>query len=321
MIQTKDLDLINRELRSVNYIMETRTILDLIDSINAWIENGECGGIVYGKPRIGKTWAMHYIKNQIAIEYGSDMPVYIHAAIPHNIISEKTFLSEMLRAVGHAEVYKGTALQMKDRLISTIISKAKDTELRKAILFIDEAQYLSPKEFAWLMGIYNTLCIYDIQLITVLFGSLELKSLKNSLCLTNQHQIVGRFMVEEYNFHGIISARDVCACLNYVDQEVQLGNIGTIILTKEFFPDAYKAGERLVRSTNIFWDAFKNIVKENKLKVDEMEMKFFINALVACLLNFGKYGKSHYFPDQNDWLESLNQCGYIKFRKGLDNVA
>lgn len=53
MIQTKDLGLINRELRSVNYIMETKTIPDLIDSINTWLENSECGvgGIVYEKPR------------------------------------------------------------------------------------------------------------------------------------------------------------------------------------------------------------------------------------------------------------------------------
>lgn len=49
-------------IESGNYHIATNEILNLYNVINKWIKNRLPGGIVYGRPRLGKTRAIEYMK-------------------------------------------------------------------------------------------------------------------------------------------------------------------------------------------------------------------------------------------------------------------
>ncbi|MDF2609192.1 MAG: hypothetical protein K0R92_666 [Lachnospiraceae bacterium] len=295
---------------SIDFTIPTIAILDLAKIVDTWITDGDCGAIIFGRPRIGKTRAIHYISKELKKKYGKDLPVYVLNTTDHKP-SEKYFYSELLKTIGHNEAHKGTASMMKERLINALISDSRETQYRRVVLFIDEAFLLTEKDFIWLMDIHNNLDMCNVHLTVLMFGTNELKGIKNAYCRARRFQIVDRFMVEEYEYKGIASARDALACLHNMD--IPLSNYpGNIILTQIFFPDAYADKKRLAACANAIWDAFLDLIQGNNIPDIDIPMKYFMKAVVYCLKTYGVHGKGIYFPDKSAWKDAVNNSGYLK---------
>jgi len=307
---SNDLQII-RYLTSIQYNIATTAILYLLDKIELWIESATCGAIIYGRPRIGKTRAIKYITSSLYSKYGNELPVFVWNITDHKP-TEKNFYSEFLKTIGHSEYLKGTAPIMKSRLINALTAKAVDSAFRNIILFIDEAYLLHEKDFVWLMDIYNILNWSDIQLTVFLFGSNELKALKSSFRMANKTQIIGRFMVEEYEFKGIYCLKDVQFCMAALGKELTLEfDYGNILLLKYFFPDAYHDGADLTDLAKPIWDAFLNTKAKNIITEIDIPMKYFIDTIVYAFRNFGIHGEGIYYLTQEEFELSIMKTGYV----------
>lgn len=297
-------------LSSIDFTIPTIAILDLAAAVDTWIIGGDCGAIVYGRPRVGKTRAIHYISGELKKKYGKDLPVYVLNMTDHKP-SQKYFYSEFLKVISHNEAHRGTASLMKERLINALILDSRETPFRRVVLFIDEAFLLTEKDFIWLMDIHNNLDMCDIHLTVLMFGTNELKGIKSAYCQARRFQIVDRFMVEEYEYKGVASAKDALACLHNMD--VDLSNYpGKPILTQTFFPAAFADKKRLAACANMLWDVFLDLIQDNKIPAIDIPMKYFMKAVVYCFKTYGVYGKGIYFPDKTVWTDSVNNSGYIK---------
>jgi len=297
-------------LSSIDFTIPTIAILDLAVAVDSWIIDGDCGAIVYGRPRVGKTRAIHYISKELKKKYGKHLPVYVVNMTDHKP-SEKYLYSELLKAVGHHEAHKGTSSMMKERLINTLILDSRETPYRRVVLFIDEAFLLTEKDFIWLMDIHNNLDMRNVHLTVLMFGTNELKSIKSAYCQARRYQIVDRFMVEEYEYKGIASAKDALVCLHNID--VVLPNYpGELILAQTFFPGAFADKKRLAASAHLLWDVFLTLAQDNNIPGVDIPMKYFMKAVVYCLKTYGIYGKGIYFPDKTEWADSVSNSGFIK---------
>lgn len=304
---------------SNDFNIATPAIMNLKNQVLKWIADGTPGSIIYGRPRIGKTRAILFIASVLKSKYGRELPIYVLNATEH-IPKDKFFYSEMLKVVGHPEFDKGTVSMLKDRLLNTLFANACNTKYRKIILFIDEAYNFSEKDFKWLMDIYNNLNLKNIHLYVFLVGSEELVARKQALIMAKQHQIVGRFMVEECHFHGIQNVRDMSICLCNYDNPLDV-NENQLILTKEFFPDAYADGKRLAETADILMDEYLKIMKEIGIPASsEIPMMYFINTVKFCILNYGINGKKLYFPDNEAWRNSIMNSGYVAAERLYFNV-
>ncbi len=295
---------------SIDFTIPTVAILDLAKQVNTWVTDGECGAIIYGRPRIGKTRAILYITNELKKKYGKSLPIYVLNMTDHKP-SEKYFYSEMLKMIGHEEAHKGTASMMKERLINSLISDARETQYRRVVLFIDEAFLLTEKDFIWLMDIHNNLDKCNVHLTVLLFGTSELKGIKTTFCRAKRYQIVDRLMIEEYEYKGITSVKDALACLHNMD--IPLTNYeGNIVLTEVFFPQAFSDTKRLISCANILWDSFCELIQVNNIPDFDIPMKYFMKAVTYCLKNYGTYGKGIYFPTKAIWEDAVANSGYLK---------
>lgn len=145
-----------------------------------------------------------------------------------------------------------------------------------------------------------------------LVGSEELKARKQALIMAKQHQIVGRFMVEECHFHGIQSAKDISICLYNFDKPLMVNNNVTTILTKEYFPNAHADGKVMAHCADELMKEYLTVMKEIGIpSKSEIPMMYFINTMKNCFNIYGKYGKNIYFPDADVWRESIQNSGYI----------
>ena len=297
-------------LSSIDFTIPTIAILDLAVAVDSWIIDGDCGAIVYGRPRVGKTRAIHYISRELKKKYGKALPVYVTNMTDHKP-SEKYFYGELLRAIGHCETHKGTASMMKERLINTLILNSRETQYRRVVLFIDEAFLLTEKDFIWLMDIHNNLDMCNVHLTVLMFGTNELKNIKSAYCQARRFQIVERFMVEEYEYKGVTSAKDTLACLHNMDI-ILPSYPGELVLTQTFFPGAFADKKRLAACAYVLWEVFLDLSQGNNMPSVDIPMKYFMKAVGYCLKNYGIYGKGIYFPDKTAWADSVNNSGFIK---------
>lgn len=312
-------DTLDNYFVSNEFNITTPAIMELQQQVLKWVSDGTPGAIIYGRPRIGKTRAILYIASVLKAKYGRELPIYVLNATEH-IPKDKFFYSELLKTIGHVEFDKGTVSVLKERLLNALFTSACNTKYRKIILFIDEAYNFSEKDFKWLMDIYNNLNLKNIHLYVFLVGSEELIARKQALIMAKQHQIVGRFMVEECHFHGIQTSKDISICLYNYDHPIEIAG-EQIILTKEFFPDAYKDGERFMSCADTLMDEYLDVMKEIGIPpASEIPMMYFINTIKYCLNTFGINGKKIYFPTKNEWRESIINSGYIAAERLYFNV-
>lgn len=312
-------DILDNYFISNEFNIATSAIMDLQNKILKWVADGTPGAIICGRPRIGKTRAILYIASVLKAKYGRELPIYVLNATEH-IPKDKFFYSELLKVVGHPEFDKGTVSMLKERLLNSLFSSACNTKFRKIILFIDEAYNFGEKDFRWLMDIYNNLNIKNIHLYVFLVGSEELIARKQSLIMAKQHQIVGRFMVEECHFHGIQSEKEMAICLCNYDKPLEIAG-KQIILTKEFFPDAYADGYRISSSANLIMSEYLKIMKDIGIPPkSEIPMMYFTNMVKHCFNDCGIYGTKMYTPNEASWHNAIINSGYVAAERLYFNV-
>lgn len=306
-----DISILERYLGSIEYTIPTKSILDLQNKVEEWISMNDCGAIVYGESRAGKTRAIRYISLHLKEKYGAQLPIYNMTATDH-IPTQKTFYASLLSSIGHEEPHKGTAVQMRQRLINRIIVNALDTKYRRAVLFIDEAYLLSDKEYIWLIDIYNELNLNDILFTVFLFGTKELKQQKTGYIASGKKQIVLRFMVNEFEFKGITNQREAAICMTSIDKPFRLPNYkDEIILSQFFFPQAYFDGIKLYNYANDLWEAFEEVKGEYNINTDQILMKHFMDAIFYCMKHYGAYNKALYQPTKEEWKNSIVNSGFV----------
>ena len=308
-----------RKLKSPEFMIATKSIFDLYEKMENWILTGDCGAMIYGRTRVGKTSAINYISYKLREEYGDDFPVLIWTLTDH-VPTDKTFYASIINAmdIGEIKLRTETALNLKERVIKYMRIRASGTPLKRIVFMIDEAWKLAAKEFDWLMDLYNTLQNkYDIQMTVFLFGTKELLMLRDCLIADNQNQIVERFMLNSQRFYGIRSEMELGMCLMELDRaEVSdmTENRKKPKISEFYFPDAYKDGNAVFYTLALdYWDAFQNVKKFYNIKEDDIPMMYFMGSFLKLLTRFGKYGENAvYFIGKQEIITCIKETGYGK---------
>ena len=320
MWNNNDLLSLDRHIGSLKYIIPTIQILSLMKEVEKWLSMNDCGAIIYGRSRVGKTRAITYISEELRNNFGAELPIYVYCATDYPA-TQKTFYSSLLTVMKHEDAHKGTAVQLRQRLVNRIIVNAIGTKYRRAVLFVDEAYLLTEKEYIWLIDIYNELYNNDILLTVFLVGTPELKEQKISFMRTGKEQIIQRFMTNEYEFHGIRNLKEMMACLDFMDEEICIPNTAEkIILSKYFFPLAYKDGIRLIDYATEIYSAFRELQMKYNVKSNEILMKHFVDAVLYCMKLYGVHGKAHYKPEKEEWKDAILNIGFISNQLSGDKL-
>jgi hypothetical protein len=113
------------------------------------------------------------------------------------------------------------------------------------VMFADEAQRLDVIEYEWLRDVHDELERRGVRMTTLLVGQPDLLNQKSAFRLSRQTHIVSRFMIDELQFHGLVTADDAATCLAGYDQ-TYYPERSDWSYTRYFLPAAYSTGFRLV---------------------------------------------------------------------------
>lgn len=244
--------------------------------------------------------------------------------ITDHAVTEKNFYSTLLTALNVPHSAHATALDLKNRVLSELVTLACDTMFKKVVLMIDEAWRLNEKDFIWLMDLYNILRRHGLQLITVFFSTNELLDLKKKFKASGLDQIVERFFLNIYPFHGVRDQGELMICMHAFDQMnvATLENNKPLSLKDFYFPRADE-NVHFHDLTTDFWNAFTNIRVTHGMTVDDIPMEFVVGSFRILLGCYGKLSnKSVVWPDYKVIHESIMRSGYTESDdERLDNRA
>jgi hypothetical protein len=227
------------------YLIGTVEISRLYEVVTQWIENRIPGGIVYGRPRLGKSRALSFLMHILPADYNNRLSIYDLSSYQSKSPTERSFYEDLLSGVGHDLAFRGSTSEKRVRLVRYLIEQGIRLENRRIVFFMDDAQRLSELQYNCLMDIYNDLDKAGIQLTVILVGQPELLHQRSAFIRTKKTQIVGRFMTQDHEFTGIQNLEDLKYCLTGFDQESEYPVGSGWSFTRYFFPEAFNDGHRL----------------------------------------------------------------------------
>lgn len=302
------------------YVIGTPAIDEFYGQIIRCINYKIPGATTTAFPRYGKTYAIKYCRQAVSAEYPG-LPIYDFYCQKKTKSVESAFFGNILDAVGHRYPFAGNNQEKRTRLKNFLIEKAISRGHYTVVFFVDEAQRLTITEYEWLRDVNEDLDRRDVKLIVFLVGQHELVNQKNALNGAGQTHITGRFMVDEMQFKGVISADDVATCLQCYDDSCYPSE-SDWPFTRFFFPRAYENGFRLMDCASALWAAFRDASLDAKLgqRID-IPMAYFARTIEIGLIDYSKHDVDNFGFSYEMWREAVKKSSFISAREDLNYLS
>ncbi|MGZ9709241.1 ATP-binding protein [Glaciimonas sp. GNP009] len=315
---------LERPVAKERHPLTNRTYRVATTAIEAcWLLVAKClqfripGALIYGESRLGKTYAIEYLRMLIHQER-PEIPTF-HVQAEHKASrSEGAFFSSLLRAVRHPEPDLARNSRKRKALHDRLRAVAEAQSSSMVVFFCDEAQRYSLHEYEWLRDVHDELAQSGVRLTTFLFGQERLCEQRARFQESGDTQIVKRFMVETLRFRGIRSAVDAATCLkSYDEHEYPVGSQWSF--TRYYYPYAFAAGLRLEGSAHFLWNAFSLAHQQAALAGEvEIPMEYFSRAVEAVLLDGLLHDAVDFDLTEKHWSAVVQHCGYVASEQAVE---
>ncbi|MDF9839680.1 MULTISPECIES: ATP-binding protein [Paenibacillus] len=298
-----------------HYLMPTKEVLRLMVKITNIVDSRLPGMIVYGRPRLGKTYALRFAIENLPTSIGVPLPILMANSNSYKVPNEEKFYYDLLSDFKFPFPAVRKPAEMRRQIVNLMLEKAEKSKMRRIILIMDEAHRLTEFHYNWLMDIYNQLDRENVSMSVISVGQEELLSRRTFFLEQKKSQIIGRFMTHEHHFYGIRSVEEMMLVLKCYDSaEISCyPQNSDWSFTKYFFSDAYNNGERLEKEGKNLFNLFEKIRKEHGVRsVFEIPMEYFAFTVENALKKNGSHGDSQYWLTEPLWREAIESSGYIE---------
>lgn len=316
-----------RPVAKERHPLTTRTYRVATTAIeDCWLVVSRClqyripGALIYGESRLGKTYAIEYLRMLIHRER-PEIPTFHVQAEHKSSRSEGAFFSNLLRAVRHPEPDIARNSRKRKALHDRLRDVAEAQGSSMVVFFCDEAQRYSLHEYEWLRDVHDELAQCGVRLTTFLFGQDRLCEQRARFQDSGDTQIVKRFMVETLRFRGIRSALDAATCLKSYDDHAYPSD-SQWSFTRYYYPYAFDAGLRLEMGAHLLWNAFALAHKHAALAGEvEIPMEYFSRAVEAILLDGLLHDAVDFQLTEKHWATVVQHCGYVASEQAIERNA
>lgn len=309
------MDIYAHPLLSRRYILPTPQLRKLMETVSNWVALCKPGGMVYGRYRVGKTWAAMFIRAELPMRFPG-LPVFYVPERQTVARGEKDFFKYLLSCCEYAlQSNSGSTGDVRSRLTDYLTQRVEKSSQPRLVLFLDETQHLSSVQFAWLADVFNELCERKVRPTFIFFGQPQLLSARNTSMLGDQGQIVARFMSNEFELKGL-EYDQFGEVLKFYDNGALLDYpAGSgMAFTEGFTPMRYESGWRLNEDAQRLAVTFKRVIKEKRLfAVEAIPMEFFTLAVSGLLLDLHGDDKSESSVSDIYYENAVKRCGLLEY--------
>lgn len=316
--------ILTRVMAGRAFMIKTSPATDYLLKVKSWLTTGSHGALVYGRPRLGKTMATRWVLRAIRELLGY-VP-YIEVPMREQLVaSEREFFQHILHCARSQFYDKGSAGDRRDRLAEWLVSRAYRSPVNAAVLFIDESHLLTERHFRWLLNIDNELDMRGCRLFCLLVGQPGLTDWKGKLIDKGMEQIVGRFMVREFEYPGIRNISDFSDSLKEFDDTEYPAGSG-YSFPYNFIPLGVSGGFKLQDLAPATWSSFFNLwesaeINEEGFKSEfEIPMHYLTAALMEMLDGLSKIDQAPLHVAEKLIKKCVAASGYLESLRSLKLV-
>lgn len=269
------------------------------------------GCCFFAHPRFGKTFAIEVLRAQLAQTFPL-MPTYAISAKFHGRFSEGVLLGELLVALTHVLPSAGKVEPRWGRLVNVLWTQAQSNGSDRVMLFVDEAQNWHESELTLLRDLSNQLALeHGVQLMAVFFGTPEIVTVRNALIESGRIDLIGRFMIQQHEFHGILTLDELLATMScYDDPKVSEYPLGSGRSYSEFLLSrGYQHGWRLQHEGASLWEAFKSAAQQSG-GLSQVGMQWVSSSIREFFLGQLEYDHADLKGTADDWKNAVMASGF-----------
>lgn len=224
-----------------NAIVWTPVIERLGKTVAGWLRMDSPGGLVSGKPRLGKSAACRYLAQTLPSIIAAPVAVVVWSIPDNRVMRERDFIQErMLQSRCVAVMHRDIAV-LRSRLYDRLAHLAAAAASKRVVIIVDEAQHLSADHYGYLIHCANELQDRCVRPFFLLVGQPELEDMARRWNENMLQQVHGRFHTHEFIFTGIASS-ELAKVLAQLDERVSPERPSP---PEALLPVAYAEGWRL----------------------------------------------------------------------------
>ncbi|QYF93062.1 ATP-binding protein [Massilia sp. PAMC28688] len=298
------------------YIVPTPSIEEMYLRVKKLIRLRIPGGIMFAHPRFGKTYGIRYVMSVLKEDFPKAVMLSFGCQMKKNH-SEDAFFSTLLAAAGHPGALTGNITKKRSKLTDKIMELVDHSGLKWLVMFADEAQRLDIIEYEWLRDVHDELERRGVRMITLLIGQPSLLNQKSAFRIGGQTQIVSRFMIDEMQFRGLLTADDLATCLAGYD-DAYFPAKSDWCYTRFFLPAAYSTGFRLANQAAVLWEVFMEAHENARFKHDtEIPMQYFSRTVEIALLENYQHDDYEFVLTPAMWRSAVADCNFVSAQEEL----
>ncbi len=281
--------IIARTLAGRALLVRTKLCVIYFSKVKQWLMTGNLGAIVYGRPRLGKTSATRWVIRVLPEKFGTIPFIEVPIRKQH-LRNEGAFFQFLLKCCRSKYFNKGSVADKRDRFGEALLMRARRSNTRTVIVFIDEAQMLDVLQYEWLQNISNELDAIGYRVFFLLVGQHELNARQEQFILDGHEQIVARFMTEAWGFSGLTSVKQLEEALRGYDEGIYPEPKAKQVQESRaflawFIPKAFGQGFRLEKEGERLWSAYQNVWTDLGID-DSLELPMhYVTSTVTNLLS------------------------------------
>lgn len=298
------------------YILPTPSIEAMYLRVKKLIRLRTPGGIIFAHPRFGKTYGVRYVMQVLKEDYPKAVILNFGCQMKKSH-SEDAFFSVLLEATAHSGALTGSITKKRAKLNDRIMELVDRSGYNWFVMFADEAQRLEVIQYEWLRDLHDELERRGVRMITLLVGQPQLLNQKSALRMSRQTQIVSRFMIDEMQFRGIMSADDIATCLAGYD-EACFPAKSDWSYTRFFLPAAYSTGLRLVNQATVLWSIFLEAHEAARFEYAlEIPMQYLARSVEIALLENAEHDDYEFMLTPAMWRHAVAESNFVSAQEEL----
>ncbi|MEX3964520.1 ATP-binding protein [Paraburkholderia sp. EG286B] len=267
------------------------------------------GAEVYGKMRIGKSFAAAYLRETLSSVVGYPVEVIAWEISENSEDRPREFLQARMVESGYRAISPRDVEVLKDRFFPFLVQRCAAKGTRRLIVVIDEAQNLTRRQFGYLVGYFNKLTTAGLKPFFLLIGQPELGSPIDLNGVGRDMQIVGRFRVNQHHFRGVALER-IEDVLKQFDCSGPDG--GPPESMTSFLPQAYSNGWRIVDLAPALREGVL-LVKQKHNVSDEIRlpMQFVRSTISAYIHRLAHSDLNPAHASAAVMIDCMQECGFL----------
>lgn len=286
-----------------NVLLPTYPAQELYGQVRRIVALRETGCCFIAPPGAGKTFAIE-IACQLLKRERPDLVTVVYDAQNQQLPSIRAFFKSFLDTLRHTD-RSGESYDLRARVVQWFIDSGRSSGTNMVVLFIDEAQTMTLKDFDFLKDVFNALGRSNVQLITILMGQdPDLKFVIDDIRSKQRLEIIGRFTMRLNKFRCFNSVRDIEYIFSGIDQaEYPSGTKKT--WTQYFFPKAYENGFRLQGEAHKFFNIVIELSGSPKGRPVDMPARQTFLAIRTVMSDNMRSDSEEFSLTSEDWTKAI----------------